>query len=72
MNMNIVIAMITIIPFFAFKLMASLLPNPNPMMLGLGGTENIGEATKSKRKRISESMISSIPRTKKIMLQIGN
>ena len=47
MKMNIVIAMITIIPFFAFKLIASLLPNPNPMMLGLGGTENSGEATKS-------------------------
>ncbi|KAJ1384311.1 hypothetical protein SESBI_42658 [Sesbania bispinosa] len=25
--------------------MAPLLPNPNPIMLGLGGTENAGEAT---------------------------
>jgi hypothetical protein len=42
--------MITIIPFFAFKLIASLLANPYPMMLGLGGTLKAGEATNSIQK----------------------
>jgi hypothetical protein len=50
MNTKIVIFMITIIPFFAFKLIASLLANPYPMMLGLGGTLKAGEATNSIQK----------------------
>jgi len=31
-----------------FKLIASLLRNPNPIMTGVGGTENAGEATNTK------------------------
>lgn len=43
--------MTTINLLFVFKLMASLLPTTIPMILGLGGTENAGEATNSKGKR---------------------
>lgn len=42
-----IVAVITINPFLAFKLIASLLPNPIPIRPGLGGTENAGEATNS-------------------------
>ncbi|PNX83278.1 hypothetical protein L195_g039318 [Trifolium pratense] len=37
--------------------MASLLPNPNPMMLGLGGTVNAGEATNSIESMMSKCSV---------------
>jgi hypothetical protein len=62
MNTKIVIFMITIIPFFAFKLITPLLPNPYPMMLGLGGTLKAGEAKNSiKKEDIMKTLLVQYP-----------